>query len=216
MQQRASSRLIPGFCDNEIHYFCVQLLARQIKRWLRRDCSRQRIGFTSLDNYLNYVAPERAAAAPHVARELQRYPQYGDIQHIEPLRHSLRVMFGEDLGLAPVFLAKSDLCALAAPSPRYCQFYERVISPRLVFCNYRLNGDNVEWNWTTNLGFYYKNNAQKYQTQIRENKLASYAQLRRGSRTTCPWELKVWGLKEQEQAKIEQAFAVSETIEERL
>lgn len=215
MPQRASSRLIPGFCDNEIHYFCVQLLKRQIKRWLRRDCSRQRIGFTSLDNYLNYVAPERAIAAPHFARELKRYPQYGDIQHIEPLCHSLRVIFAQDLGLAPVFLAKADLCALAAPSPRYCQFYERMISPQLVFCNYKLDGDNVEWVWTTNLGFDCRKNAQNYQTKILENQVASYAQLRRRARTACPWELKVWGLKEQEQPKIKQAFALGETMEER-
>jgi hypothetical protein len=83
-----------------------------------------------------------------------------------------------------------------------------------VFCNYRLNGDNVEWNWTTNLGFDCKKTAQNYQTQILENQVASYAQLRRGTRTTCPWELKVWGLKPKEQAKIEQAFALGETVEE--
>lgn len=215
MPQRASSRLIPGFCDNEIHWFSVQLLTKQIKRWLRRDCLRQGIGVTSLENYLNYVAPERAAAAPHVARKLQRYPQYGDIQHIQPLRHSLRMMFVDDLQLAPVFLAKADLCALAAPSRRYCQFYERVISPRLVQCNYRLDGDNFEFVWTTNLGFDCRQTAQHYQTKLLENQLASYAQLRPGKRTVCPWELKVWNLQEQEQTKIQQAFALGETMEER-
>ncbi|MCT7957285.1 hypothetical protein [Laspinema palackyanum] len=214
MLKRVSSSLISGFCDNEIHWFSVQLLARQIKRWLWRDCFRQGIGVTSLENYLNYVAPERAIAAPHFARQLKRYPQYGDIQHIQPLRHSLRVMFADDLRLAPVFLAKADLCALAAPSRRYCQFYERVISPRLVRCNYRLDGDNLESVWTTNLGFDCRETAQNYQAQLLENQLASYAQLRRGQRTVCPWELKVWNLQAQEQAKIEQAFALVETREE--
>lgn len=127
--------------------------------------------------------------------QLGRYFKAEDIEDVEVWFIGIKIKFRK--GIMPrrfTMVSKAAVCTKSAPSKKEAVFIEggKSIGDRLHLSTYKINGE--EKIWTVSLGYNTKAEAEAMQYWLWKKDKAAHSIVRKGERTKCTWELKVWEL----------------------
>ncbi len=131
---------------------------------------------------------------------VNRYFKSLDIESIETWYIGIRVKLVKGVfpGRRFIMLSKSAVCAKLAPSPEETVFVRdgKQVSDRLHLSTYRYKWDDSgeEHTWTTTVGYETKKQAHAMQHWLWQNNYCAHSEVRKSKRTSCDWELKIWGI----------------------
>lgn len=139
-----------------------------------------------LNSNLDYIA------------ERDGYFTTDDIEDIETWWIGIRICFKRGTFRRYLMVSKTKVCAKLAPSKQEVTFHRmgNSVSDRLHLSTYCYRWDDLNtWHiWTVSIGYSTLSQARAFADYLWENNLCAHSIIRTQHRTSCKFELKVWGL----------------------